>query len=128
MLGATNVHDHRGSSSRCVVSAMTEAAKQILAEVRRDAKLVTVIHRNVVTKEPAERRRPTHPGLLLEELLGHTSPEKAARLRQTVPDLDSIIAGESRISQGVAERLEATFGGDASLWTNMQVRYDNHGS
>ena len=77
-----------------------------------------------------ERRiaRNTHPGEILKEEVinaNHlTVAETAELLKVTYPTLSNIVTGKSAITPDTALRIAKVFGGNASLWTRLQMSYD----
>lgn len=71
---------------------------------------------------------PVHPGeILLEEFIRPhgLSPIRAAqRLRVPRTRIERLVAGESRVTEDTALRLERLFGASAEFWMNLQTSFD----
>lgn len=75
------------------------------------------------------KRPPTHPGAILREdvlpsLAGHTVTSFARALGVSRQTLHAVLAERSGISAEMALRLGALLGNGASLWLDMQSKYD----
>ena len=76
----------------------------------------------------AKKRRPTHPGIILEEhyikpmgLYKCDLAEAAGIARNT---LYRILNGQSRITADMAVRLSKVLKTSPELWSNLQQKYD----
>lgn len=76
----------------------------------------------------AAQLAPVHPGeILLEEFIRPhgLSPIKAAhRLRVPRTRIERLVAGETRVTEDTALRLERLFGASAEFWLNLQTGFD----
>jgi antitoxin HigA-1 len=73
------------------------------------------------------RRRPTHPGALLEEAVAATGlprTEVALRLGISRQHLYDLIDQKKPVSATVAARLGRFFGNGGGIWLRMQAAYD----
>lgn len=76
----------------------------------------------------SRRRRPTHPGIILEEHymiplnITPTQLAKASGISRTT--IYSIINTEGRVSANTAIRLAKVFNTTPDLWLNLQQKYD----
>ena len=74
------------------------------------------------------RRRPTHPGAMLRDLvlppLGMSKTRLARLLGLSRHQLSQILAEKMPVTPTVAKKLESVIGGSARAWTNMQTTYD----
>jgi addiction module HigA family antidote len=72
---------------------------------------------------------PVHPGIILREDVikeyGLTVTDAAKLLGVTRVTLSDVLNGKASISSEMAFRLEAVFGGNADLWTRLQMKYQN---
>jgi addiction module HigA family antidote len=72
---------------------------------------------------------PVHPGIILREDVikeyGLTVTAAAKLLGVTRVTLSDVLNGKASISAEMAFRLEAVFGGNADLWTRLQMKYQN---
>ncbi len=70
----------------------------------------------------------THPGeYLFEDIIkpnGLTIVEAAKLLGVSRPNLSNVVHGRSAVSPIMAIRISTVFGGNASLWMNLQSAYD----
>ncbi len=78
---------------------------------------------------PPERRKrqPSHPGALLSELIENVEGTIAGVAREIHVSrqmLHQIIKGTRTVTPEMAVRFTCYFGGEASLWTNMQAAHD----
>ncbi len=72
-------------------------------------------------------RPPSHPGSLLGELIENvdgTVSGVAREIHVSRQMLHQIIKGARTVTPEMAVRFTAYFGGEASLWTNMQAAHD----
>ena len=71
---------------------------------------------------------PVHPGeMLLEEFIrpyGLSPIRTAARLGVPRTRIERLVAGETRMTEDTALRLERLFGASAEFWLGLQARYD----
>lgn len=71
---------------------------------------------------------PVHPGeVLMEEFIrphGLSPIRTAQRLRVPRTRIERLVAGESRVTEDTALRLERLFGASAEFWMNLQVGFD----
>ena len=71
---------------------------------------------------------PVHPGeILLEEFLrphGLSPIKTAARLGVPRTRIERLVAGQTRMTEDTALRLERLFGASAEFWLSLQARYD----
>lgn len=73
-------------------------------------------------------RRPTHPGVLLAEIIpatGKSETEIAELLGIPNHDLDDITRERKPVSAELANRLGKLLGGSAASWIKMQAAYDS---
>ena len=73
------------------------------------------------------RRRPVHPGALLEEAVeaaGLSRTEVAARLGISRQHLYDLIEQKKPVSATVAARLGRFFGNGGGIWLRMQAAHD----
>jgi addiction module HigA family antidote len=73
------------------------------------------------------RRRPTHPGALLEEAVAATGlprTEVAVRLGISRQYLYDLIDQKKPVSATVAARLGRFFGNGGGIWLRMQAAHD----
>lgn len=76
----------------------------------------------------AKKRKPTHPGEILEEhyLKPLSIPKK--KLAEVIgisrKTLHKLIAGESRITAQMAVRLSKALNTTPEIWLNLQQKYD----
>jgi addiction module HigA family antidote len=73
------------------------------------------------------RRRPTHPGVLLREVIaatGKTKTEIANLLGISRQHLYDILETNKPVTPTTAVRLGKLFGNGAQLWLRMQVAHD----
>ncbi|HWO94645.1 MAG TPA: HigA family addiction module antitoxin [Dehalococcoidia bacterium] len=69
----------------------------------------------------------THPGALLRETLeseGISQRELARRMGRPAPAINEIVRGKKRVTAETALELEQVLGIPASIWVNLQARYD----
>lgn len=72
-------------------------------------------------------RCPSHPGALLEEIIGATGKTKveiAELLGISRQQLYDIVRERKPVSPNVAARLGKMFGDGAAIWLRMQAAYD----
>ena len=72
-------------------------------------------------------KNPVHPGKLVAanlEELGLSVADAAKAMKVTRQQLYNVIRGKSAVSPDMALRFEKAFGGDASMWLEMQSAYD----
>lgn len=71
---------------------------------------------------------PVHPGeILLEEFIrphGLSPIRTAARLGVPRTRIERLVAGETRMTEDTALRLERMFGASAEFWLALQAKYD----
>ncbi len=71
---------------------------------------------------------PVHPGeVLLEEFIrphGLSPIRLAARLGVPRTRIERLVAGETRITEDTALRLERLFGASAEFWLALQAKHD----
>lgn len=76
----------------------------------------------------AKRRKPTHPGIILDEdyikPLNLNLQMLADRLSITRNTLFKIRAGKARITPAIALSLAEAFDTTPQLWLNLQLNYD----
>jgi addiction module HigA family antidote len=74
------------------------------------------------------KRRPTHPGALMLEILDEhlklPKAEAARRMRISRPSLYAVLKGEGAVTADMALRFCRLAGGDPQLYLNMQTGYD----
>lgn len=73
------------------------------------------------------RRKPTHPGAHLRDIMrpiGRTNAEIAELLGLSRQHLNDILKEKKRVTPRVAVRLGKLFGNGADFWVSMQVTYD----
>ena len=74
------------------------------------------------------KRRPTHPGEALGEIVFPAINVSQQRFAQSLgisrQYLHKIMTGKAPISADIALRLERAIGGDAESWMNMQTAFD----
>ncbi len=69
----------------------------------------------------------THPGELVQEVLeerGMSQRELAKQMKRPIPAINEIIRGKKRVTADTALDLEDVLGIPASIWVNLQARYD----
>lgn len=70
----------------------------------------------------------THPGeILFYDIIepnNLTITETASLLGVTRSNLSNVVNGKSAVSPQMAIRISTVFGGNASLWVNLQSAYD----
>ena len=74
-----------------------------------------------------QRRCPSHPGALLEDIIpatGRSKTEIARLLGISRQQLYAILAEEKPVSSNVAVRLGKLFGNGPEAWLRMQASYD----
>ena len=76
-----------------------------------------------------EKRKPTHPGIILEE--DYIKPLELENLQELADlmgisrkTLHKIRTGNSRVSPEMALRLSKLFNTTPELWLNLQLKYD----
>ncbi len=77
--------------------------------------------------KPNPNRCPTHPGVLLSEVIpatGRSKAEIAALLGISRQHLYDILKQRKPVSPAVAVRLGKLFGDGAGVWVRMQGAYD----
>ncbi len=70
---------------------------------------------------------PTHPGELILEVLeerGMSQRELARQMKRPIPAVNEIVRGRKRVTADTALDLEEALGIAASIWVNLQARYD----
>ena len=70
---------------------------------------------------------PTHPGELILEVLeerGMSQRELARQMKRPIPAVNEIVHGKKRVTADTALDLEEALGIAASIWVNLQARYD----
>lgn len=71
---------------------------------------------------------PVHPGeILLEEFIrphGLSPIKTAQRLRVPRTRIERLVAGDTRVTEDTALRLERLFGASAEFWLNLQTGFD----
>ena len=75
----------------------------------------------------ARARVPSHPGLLLEELIARTEKSKAEISRLlgiSRQQLHAILTEEKPVSANMAVRIGKLFGDGPGIWLRMQANYD----
>lgn len=83
-----------------------------------------------MTDYPATRgsRRPTHPGLLLKDVVlpasGVSISDFAAKIEVSRQALHRILAGKASVTPEMAVKLGKLCGNGPHLWLNMQMAYD----
>ncbi len=81
-----------------------------------------------ITARRDRNRRPTHPGVLLEETvlpaLGLPKAEIARLLGISRQSLYGILSGEQPVTPTTAVKLGKLCGNGPMLWMNMQTAYD----
>ena len=74
------------------------------------------------------RRRPSHPGALLRDMvlppLGMCKTRLARRLGLSRYQLSKILAEKRPVTKATALKLARVVGGSAQSWTDMQAAYD----
>ena len=74
------------------------------------------------------RRRPSHPGAMLRDMvlppLGCSKARLARRLGLSRYQLSQILAEKRPVTKATASKLESVVGGSAQSWTDMQAAYD----
>ena len=74
------------------------------------------------------RRRPSHPGAMLRDMVLPPLGCSKARLARTLGlrryQLSKILSEKSPVTKATALRLESTVGGSAQSWTDMKTAYD----
>lgn len=79
-------------------------------------------------RSEAEFLAPVHPGeILLEEFIrphGLSPIRAAARLGVPRTRIERLVAGETRMTDDTALRLERLFGASAEFWLALQARHD----
>ena len=74
------------------------------------------------------KRRPTHPGEALSEIVFPAINVSRQRFAQTLgisrQYLHKIMLGKAPLSADIALRLERAIGGDADTWMHMQTAFD----
>lgn len=75
------------------------------------------------------QKPPVHPGIILREDVineyGLTVTDAAKMLGVTRTALSDVLNGKAAISAEMAFRIEAVFGGNADIWTRLQMQYQN---
>lgn len=78
------------------------------------------------TKAAPWRRMPGH--VLVEEFIAPHFPADLSDLSRmggiSLHRLNKLVRGQTKIDQGLAEKLATFFGNDASYWLDLQARYD----
>ena len=73
------------------------------------------------------QKPPVHPGIILREDVikehGLTVTDAAKMLGVTRAALSDVLNGKAAVSAEMAFRIEAVFGGNADLWTRLQMKY-----
>ena len=76
----------------------------------------------------SSRRRPSHPGAMLRDLvsppLGMSKTRLAGALGLSRYQLSEILAEKKPVTPKTALRLEFVIGGSAESWAEMQAAYD----
>lgn len=76
----------------------------------------------------AKKRKPSHPGEILDELyikpLNLNLQKLADRLRVSRNTLFKIRSGKANITPAIALALSEAFDTTPQLWTNLQTNYD----
>ncbi|MFP5076046.1 HigA family addiction module antitoxin [Rhizobium sp. YIM 134829] len=78
-------------------------------------------------EEVTQERCPSHPGLLLEEVIaatGRSRTDVAKMLGMPRHQLTDILKERRPISPAVAARLGKMFGDGAAVWLRMQAAHD----
>ena len=72
------------------------------------------------------RRRPSHPGAMLRDIvpLGVSKARLARALGLPRYQLSKILAEKSPVTKATALKLESVVGGSEQSWTEMQAAYD----
>ena len=85
-----------------------------------------------VTARRNRNRRPTHPGVLLNDTilpaLGRSKAEIARLLGMSRQSLYAILAGTQPVTPSTAVKLGKLCGNGPQLWVNMQAAYDLWGA
>ena len=75
------------------------------------------------------RRRPSHPGAMLRDMvlppLGCSKARLARALGLSRYQLSDILAEKRPVTKATALRLESVVGGSAQSWTDMQTAHDS---
>ena len=80
-----------------------------------------------IMAKASNRRRPSHPGALLEEAVeasGLARTEVASRLGISRQHLYDLIEQKKPVSATVAARLGRFFGNGGGIWLRMQAAHD----